>query len=49
MSAIDRATLEDIAFDMVIGSMMYLDTPRDEIRHDIAELSDDELVAYITD
>ena len=49
MSAIDRRTLEDIAVDMVIGSMMYIGTPEDEIRRRLEQVTDEELVAFIVD
>lgn len=49
MSKIDRATLIDIAVDMIVGSMMYYGTPEEEIRQAFESWSDEELVAFITE
>lgn len=48
MAREDRLTLEEIAVDMVALSMQEIGTPEDEIRAEVQELTDDQLIAFIT-
>lgn len=48
MAKEDRATLEEIAVEIIIGSMQYMDRTADEIRAEAGKLTDSELVDFIT-
>ena len=48
MAKEERELLENIAVDMVALSMEYIGTPRSEIKAEVMELSDAQLLDYIT-
>lgn len=49
MSRDARELLEEIAADMVAGSMQYMDLTRDEILDEARKLTDDELFEFVTE